>query len=158
MKQKQIINGGDEVGAWVFQRSGGEWTKGRGASLGLLEDGHLVAGVAYDNWNGASICMHVAAERPVTWLTRPFAWIAFHYPFEQLGVRKVIGLVSSTNEAAIRFNLSLGFVREATLAEASPNADLIIFTMMKHQCRWLNWNQNGKAQSTSSPGLSRGSD
>jgi RimJ/RimL family protein N-acetyltransferase len=139
--KREIVSGGDQVGEWVFKLTGGGWTPGRGTSLGLLENGVLIAGVAYDNWNGSSLCMHVAAIRPKTWLNRPFAWAAFSYPFDQLKVRKVIGLVSSKNEAAIRFNRSLGFVCEATLADASPDADLLLFTMTREQCRWLNWNK-----------------
>jgi RimJ/RimL family protein N-acetyltransferase len=100
----------------------------------MVEDGKITAGVLYDMYNGRSICMHVAVEKPVS---RRFTQAAFFYPFEFLKVQKVMGLVDSTNEKALSFDRKLGFVEEARIADAGKYGDLVILTMTRPQCRWI---------------------
>lgn len=109
-----------------------------GAAIGLKDAyGNLIAGVLFDNYNGASIQMHVAAEPGARWMTREYLHCCFAYPFRQLAVRKIVGLVSCTNLPARRFDEHLGFHLEATLTDAHPDGDLLVYTMTKQQCRWL---------------------
>lgn len=131
----RIITGEDErVGSWVCERTGGHYVEG--STVGLEQNGALVAGILYDHFNGASIQMHVASEGK-HWLNREYLWFAFHYPFEQLKVRKVIGVVPSVNEAALRFDRHLGFTDEGCIKDAHPQGDLVLLTMTKDQCRHL---------------------
>lgn len=125
-----------EVGPWVCERFGGAWDASTKKAIGLERDGVLVAGVMYDNFLGSSICMHVAAEGGY-WLTRDFLHAAFTYPFDQLGVHKVIGPVDSSNARARKLDTHLGFVPEAVLTGAAAGGDLILFTMTRQQCRFL---------------------
>lgn len=128
----------DLVGPWVTEKLGCSWNKGRGVTIGLLHpDKGLVAGVLFEDWNGANILMHVAAVPGRHWLTREFLWFVFYYPFEQLKVKRITGLVASTNLDAIRFDKNLGFELEATLKDAHPSGDLLVFKMTKDKCRWL---------------------
>lgn len=109
-----------------------------GVAIGLEEDGRLIAATLFDMYNGASIAMHVAAVPGCRWITREYLAVCFGYPFAQLGVRKIIGLVSSANRQAQRFDEHLGFVLEGTLKDAHPDGDLLLYSMSKEQCRWLN--------------------
>lgn len=124
-----------ELGHWLCSRTGGEYTGG-GSYVGLEKDGSLVAVVGYEDYNGASVRMHVAGEGR-RWMTRDYLWFCFYYPFEQMKVRKILGLVHSANADAIRLDKHLGFVHEATIADAVPDGDLLILTMTKEQCRFL---------------------
>ncbi len=108
------------------------------AAIGLEEDGELIAAVIFDMYNGASIAMHVAAVPGARWMTREYLAVCFRYPFVQLKVRKIIGLVSSANRQAQRFDEHLGFVLEGTLKDAHPDGDLLLYSMSSEQCRWLN--------------------
>lgn len=110
----------------------------RASGIGLEQDGRLVAGVKFDDWNGASVCMHVAAAPGAQWMTRAYLNACFDYPFNQLGVRKILGVVRSTNAAARRFDEHLGFELEATIAGAAPGGDLLIYSMTRDRCRFLN--------------------
>lgn len=131
----KIVTGEDRrVGEWVCARTNGSYTEG--VAIGLERDGVLIAGVLYDHYNGASIAMHVAAEGK-QWLNRDYLWFCFWYPFEQLKVNKVIGPVPSTNEAALRFDKHLGFIEEARIKDGAPGGDLILLTMTRQQCRYL---------------------
>jgi hypothetical protein len=125
------------VGPFVAARSGAQYIPAAAKCIGLVEDGKVIAGVMYEAYNGANVSMHVAGEGR-RWLTRDFLWICFDYPFNQLGVKRVTGVVPSSNADARRFDEHLGFVYEATLKDAYPGGDLIIYSMHRDQCRWLN--------------------
>lgn len=141
---KELIIGRDSiVGPWVCARGGGTWTPGRGATVGLADLEHgLLAGVLFEDFNGANIVMHVAAVPGRRWLCREFLWFCFHYPFNQLGCRTVTGIVPSSNIEARKFDEHLGFTLKATLEDAHPEGDLLIYTMKKQDCRWLNLKRN----------------
>jgi hypothetical protein len=146
-----IINQDERLGPWICDRLGTEWLSGRGSCIGLEEAGEIVAGVLFDSCNGASVMMHVAAIPGKRWMTRELLWICFDYPFNQLGVKKIIGLVASRDESVIAFDTHLGFVHEATLKDAHPSGDLLLLTMTRAQCRWLHMRSPyGKAESPES--------
>lgn len=134
----RIVYGEDEaIGRWVCARTAGQYLPGESRSIGMVnDDGSIVAGVLYDHYNGRSIAMHVAGEGG-RWITRPLLRAAFAYPFRQLGVGKVLGFVDSTNAAARRLDEHLGFVLEATLRDAGPHGDLLLYSMTAEQCRFL---------------------
>jgi RimJ/RimL family protein N-acetyltransferase len=114
--------------------TGGEY-HGGGQGIGLDRDGELIAGVLYDNFNGKSVCMHVAGVG--NWLNRDFLRVCFDYPFNQMKVGKLIGLVDSGNAKALKFDRHLGFVSEALIKDAGKTGDLHILTMTREQCRFL---------------------
>lgn len=134
----------DRVGPWVCDRTGGAYYPGAGAAIGLEKNGELIAGVFYDNYNGRSICMHVAAVGK-NWLNREYLFVCFDYPFRQLKVNKILGFVDSTNHDALKFDKHLGFEIETVIKDAGPHGDLIILSMTNENCRWLN---GRKKQST----------
>lgn len=142
----------DFVGRWVCERAGGEWS-GVGATFGLVErDGGkdtLIAGVLFDSFNGANINMHVAALPGRRWMTREFLFAVFDYPFRQLGVKRITGLVAASNADARRFDEHIGFKLEATLKDAHPDGDLLVYCMTREDCRWLQLRSRyGKEQRT----------
>lgn len=98
--------------------------------------GQLLGGCLYQRYNGRSIYMHVAGVTP-HWLTRTGLYVAFHYPFEQLRVFKIIATVPSNNHRALVFDYKLGFVEEHRIAGAVVGGDLVILSMQRPQCRWL---------------------
>lgn len=102
----------------------------------------LLGGVILRDWNGASILMHVAGFTP-HWLSRDFLWVCFHYPFVQLGCKKVLALVSSGNPRAIDFDKKIGFIEECRIKEADLNGDLVLLSMRREDCRWLSIKPRG---------------
>ena len=55
-----------------------------------------------------------------------------------MGARRLTGLVASDNHAARRFDEHIGFKLEATLVDACPTGDLLVYAMRREDCRWLN--------------------
>jgi RimJ/RimL family protein N-acetyltransferase len=108
------------------------------SAIGLERDGELVAGVLYEQHNGPNVMMHVASDGSRHWMTPAYMAACFRYPFLQLGVNRVSGLVRADNKDAQRFDEALGFKAEGVLREAaSDGADLILYGMLKRECRYL---------------------
>ncbi len=139
---------GSAVVDWVAKRTNEFGNFGAATGIGLQlrgepgvnrEFGHqwsIIAGVAYAEWNGVNVVCHIAAEGK-RWATREFLGVIFDYPFRQLKAKRITVCVGSGNLPSCRFVKHLGFTLEATLKEAHPTGDLLIFSLREPQCRWL---------------------
>lgn len=106
--------------------------------LGLESDGELIAGVVYEGYNRFNVWMHVAAEPGGKWLNRSFLRYCYHYPFVELGCKRVSGYVEASNLASRRFCEHLGYAQEAVLSgAASDGGDVILYVMRREDCRYL---------------------
>jgi len=114
-----VDNDPARVGAWVAEKNDGFYTAIDDPAIGLECNAELIAGTIYSDYSGRSICMHTAIER----MNREFLWYCFYYPFIELNVKKVLGLVDSFNSAAINLDRHLGFVQEAIIADAIPRLE-----------------------------------
>ena len=128
---------GDKVVQWVAQRTNEYGNFGAATGIGWESEGKLVAGVAYCEWNGVNVVCHIASDGSKRWATREYLWTIFDYPFTQLGCRRITVAVGEGNSASRRFVQHLGFTQEATLDSAHPTGDLLLFSMFKERCRWL---------------------
>jgi len=130
----QIIFGQDlRVGTWVFEKTGGLYTKKDSTTIGLEKNGELVAGFVYNNYiPNRSIAMHVAGNL----FTKKFIKAGFRYPFKQLKVLKTIAFIDSTNIKSVKFTSKLGAIHEATIKDAGRHGDLLIYTMTQEQFRF----------------------
>ena len=118
----------------LAQRLGGKYTE-HAKSLGCVVGGRLVAGTTYDEYNGRSMQMSIWVEsRP----TAEWSRAIFTYPFDDVGVHKLIGLIFGDNAKSIRLAERSGFVLEATLKDVTLHGDLLMYTMTRDQCRVLN--------------------
>lgn len=148
-----VVTGKDEIfGPWFCKVQGTEFVPGASVYIGLMEGEEILAVAAYDNFNQANVNMHIAAIPGKRWLIREYLWYCFYYPFITLKVRRVTGIVPSGNLQARKFDENLGFTLEATLKDAHPDGDLLVYVMTKESCRWLTLKErsNGKTIGTSS--------
>ena len=128
----------DHIGSWVCARAGGVYNPAGSYAMGVAEGGELIAGVLYNNYYPeGSVQMHIAAEPGRRWATRDVLHAALDYPFNQLKVRKIIGIVREDNIAAQRIDEHLGCVLETRIAGACAGGDLLVYTMNREQCRYL---------------------
>jgi RimJ/RimL family protein N-acetyltransferase len=131
-----VLVQGDEVARWVAEKTSADLTA-KAQAIGLLKDGKLIAGVAYDCYSGTNVFAHQRIEGRVT---REFWWAVFSYPFEDLGCNRITGFVQATNDKAIKLNEHLGFVEECRLKGAAHDgSDMLLMVMWKKDCRMLNW-------------------
>lgn len=131
---------GQAVVDWVAQRTGAIFGVARG--IGLSRGGKIAAGVAYTDFNQRNIFVHVACDGP---LTRKFLWTICDYPFNQLGVERVTGMIPAAHRNALDFAERIGFKYEATLENAHPKGNLLIYVAHRDNLAWLQQQQYRKA-------------
>lgn len=102
-----------------------------------LVDETLQGGVIFSDYTGESIHAHIAGLHR-HWLTHDLLWMMFHYPFNQLGVKRIFGQVPENNLKALEFDLKLGFTPVVRLEGVYPgNVACIIMRMERDDCRFL---------------------
>lgn len=105
-------------------------------SFSRWKGGELLGGVVYQRYTQSSMFMNVAGFAP-NWINRDFIWLAFHYPFIQLGCERVFGLTHEGNAHALEFERKLGFTIETRIKKVYPDGDQIVLVMERDTCRWL---------------------
>jgi len=128
-----VIVSNPYVGLWVAKRIKGQYNEESSQALGLKSGDKLVAGVIYEDFNKASVVCHIACER----LTKSYLHAIFDYPFNVMGVNKIICPVASDNSASKRLVEKMGFSVEAVLKDCHVNGDILLYTMKKSDCKYL---------------------
>ena len=139
-----VVDHDREIAAFMCERMGIQNAFQSGRGVGMLnaplgDTPRLVAGIWFEQFNGANMMMHVAADPDfrARWMTRELLWYTFHYPFIECGCRRVTGVISASNKEAIEFDERIGFRYEATLKDAAPDGDMLVYVMFREDCRWL---------------------
>jgi len=128
------------IGAFVNVRQGHppstSW--GNYNALGLVRNGHLVAGVIYNGFDGANVNMHVGAVSGSHWMTKEFLYAAFDYPFNELNRKRISAFIRATNKRTIAFVKKLGFVYEGKLQDFyTDGGDMVVYGLLHDKCRFL---------------------
>ena len=127
---------GEHVARWTMQKIG-SFTEGMTA-VGWERDGELIAGTAFENFNGNNMFGHQRIDSPPP---REYWFAVANYIFNQCGCKRFTATVEADNHRAIKLNKHIGFVIEATLKDAGRNGDLLIMTLWPENCRPLNWSK-----------------
>lgn len=102
----------------------------------MADMNHVAVAIGYNAFIGRTCCMHAVIQRPDLVSPR-IVREAFEFPFVVCGCEAVLGLVDSTNDAALSFDTKLGFVEVARVPNGGTDADLVILRMLRADCRWL---------------------
>ena len=122
---------GDAVGEWVSKKVNGEWFKNSSFAIGVLEDGKIVSGCVFDNYNIASVRGTIASDIPIK---RAFIKAILDYPFNVLKVNCVLITVSSANTKSRKFVEKLGFKYLVSIPNACKDGDMEIYSLVKQDC------------------------
>ena len=128
--------GQEEMVSWAQKVIGCQFRPDAKA-IGLEGDNGLQAVTVFDGFSQCDCNIHVASDGSGRWMTREFLFHSFAYPFIQLGLRRVTGLVPAKNEAALRLDLHLGFEHEGRCRNALPDDDIIVLGMLRENCRFI---------------------
>lgn len=105
--------------------------------IGWARNGNIVMGAMFNNYNGASIHMHIAKLHGESF-SPTFIAAIMDYPFRQLGVKRVTGLVAENNHVSRRFAQHLGARMEGVLQDALPDGNLLVYGLLRKDAnRWL---------------------
>ncbi len=132
----------DAVLAFLAERIAGFEPTPGAVALGVLKQGRLVAGAAYERFNGVHVEASIAAEPGSRWASRRTLFALFDYPFGQLGCRAVTVTVPATNLRSLNLALKLGFAPCAYVPFAARDGStLVVLQMERSQCRWIGHGQ-----------------
>lgn len=101
-------------------------------TIGVEEDGDLVAGVIYHNYSGAYGTIELSAYSTTrSWTDRSVVRFLFDYPFYQLGCRQVLARHSEHNSRARRIWNALGGIEVRLPKMRSDTEDEIVAILTK---------------------------
>jgi len=127
----------DILGKWALDRIPYSTTWNEFRAIGLIDEVQILAVVIYNDFYEAGCAIHIAGSPGRRWLTRDFLFAAFDYPFNHCKYRRLTGYVASKNLEAQRLDEHLGFKREGYLREMLIDDDVIVYGMLKSECRFL---------------------
>ncbi len=137
---QQIADGlvvGSGVAEWVASVVGGRHDLAQSEGIGYARDGNIVMGAMFSNYNGAQIHMHIALTRGVP-MAPTFVAAIMDYPFVQIGVKRVTGMIFEDNEPSCRFAEHLGARKEAVLQDYLPTGNMVIYGLLREDAqKWL---------------------
>lgn len=117
----------------LMSKLGGVYSE-NATCIGCVVNNELVAGVIYDKYNGVSLHVSIWAGSRPSW---EFSCAIFDYPFNQIGVKKIVGLIFGNNEKSIRLAEHAGFILEGKVTDYCEEGDMLIYTMTPDQCRFI---------------------
>lgn len=141
---RRIVFDSLNVGVFIAARAKCIFNPATDHTIGVVDDskqfhesGYVLGGVLFTNYTQASIWLHMAGSDS-NWATPTFLWVVFDYAFNQLGCRRIYGIVEKENELALKINMKLGFEIAACLPDVFASGDGIVVYMTPAQCKWLN--------------------
>lgn len=100
--------------------------------------GMLRGGFIYTRFSGESIFIHFAGYDE-HWISRDFLWVAFDYPFNQLGVKRIFAEMREDYGDVLAINEKAGFRRVARIEGVYPDGVASIVSRLdREDCRFLN--------------------
>lgn len=129
-----ILDDDERVGRWLLDRIDyvEGWQPGH-KCIGYEKDGQVMAAAVFENYTGHDIDVSIGVEKG----NRKFLRAVFAYPFKQLGCRRLSCEVRTKDKATQRFVQNAGFVVEGRKRDATPSSDLILYGMVRSECRFL---------------------
>lgn len=132
-----IVINDPSVGEWVREKIPKVpcWVPGF-KSLAAAENGEMLGAVVYDAFTPYECCIHVRLDKPGC-KTPEVLRAVFAYPFEQLGLKRLTGLVGAQNDKGRQLCTWLGFHLEGCKANGLGDEDELIYGLLRENCRWL---------------------
>lgn len=131
-----IYNDDERLIKWAQDVIGCEF-RADAKAIGYGNGDDIFAVTVFDGFSVCDCNMHVASDGTGHWLSRKYLLALFAYPFIQLKLRRVTGLVPARNESALRFDAHLGFEFEGRCRNALPDDDIIILGLLRENCKYI---------------------
>jgi RimJ/RimL family protein N-acetyltransferase len=127
-----------EICQWAGQQLGMRFQPvGLPTTIGIVRNGKIVGAALYSNYEHPNIVGTFVTTSP-NWASRQVIKEIFHYPFVQLGCKRVTGMIEENNATAREFFERLGFKQEARLEDWFTSGAGICYALFaKDAARWL---------------------
>lgn len=138
------------INDWVAERGGGRANPGFCTALGWADSaGTLCAGLVFSDCNGASINVNIALDGGI--FPRILLEAGLFYVFSQLQLKRLTFVIKEANIRSQNLVRRLGAVPEATLRDAHPSGNMLIYALFPEDCKIWSRVKNGKVQRQRSP-------
>lgn len=137
MATEVIYDRQDEVKAFALEKIGLPGFREDAVAIGLARDGEIIAACVFECFSQCDCSVHLASDGSRRWCNREYIVRCMAYPFLQLNLRRITGLVPARNKAALNFDLAFGFKQEGYIRHGMPDDDLVLLGMLREECRWL---------------------
>jgi RimJ/RimL family protein N-acetyltransferase len=133
-----LVNCDEFVKDWVAVMCGvGVIRDAEAKGLGCLNvDGLLVAGVVYSRFAGNTAFIDAAAA-PNAHIPRVVLAAFVDYPFNQLGLQALFSHIREGNHRAVRIVTKIGFQFQSKIPQGYPDGDMLLYTLVRKDCRYL---------------------
>ena len=122
-----VVYGQDErVVSWIADQLGYPESFPCSSAIGYERDGHIVAGVCFDNMSTTNLFAHIATSGP---LPRALLVATALYAFKQCGVLRMTFMVYDDNAQCVRLVEDLGAELEAKLKDGHAGGDTLIYAL-----------------------------
>jgi hypothetical protein len=105
--------------------------------MGLEQDGKIIAGIVFNNFNTSNATAHIAVLKP----SKAFLKLLEHaadYAFNLCKLKRLTGLVEMSNRKALALDKHIGWEEEFVMRSAAADGgDLQVFVLWPDKCRWL---------------------
>lgn len=133
-----LIYNDPDWGHEIARLAGTYYNARNSANIARVVSGECHAGVVFTNYvRGVSIFGHTAIFVE-NGMSRDLLFAGLDYPFNQLRVKRIFGLVPECNERAKRFNMRLGFKEVARIEGVFLHDDAcIVMRLDREDCKLL---------------------
>lgn len=133
---------GDAPTAWFKERLP-LLKDSEGHAIGVSDGQKIICSVFYHDCIRAldgsvwSLQMSIASDHP-GWAKRGIIRALFHYPFQQLGCRRVTSIISKGNRRSRKLCEGMGFSLEGTHKHGMPGGETALtYGLLREDCKWL---------------------
>lgn len=126
----------DQIGNWVAAQTGQVTEWGDFYAMGVMCGPEVLAGIVFNNMNGANATCHIAVKRSGKHLIK-LLQAAYDYAFNQCKLKRLTGMVPTSEPKTIAFDKHLGWEYEFTMKDAHPDGDMVVLKMTPESAkRW----------------------
>lgn len=135
----RVVPGDVRVSRWVARQiEGGPVDWGPHASLAVVRDGEVLAGIVYSEKHGDYDIRASIATRGPGWATRGVMRALFDYPFEQVKVRRITCLIAAGNVKSQTLCEKMGFTLEGIHPCAWDGQETALsYGLLRENCKWV---------------------
>lgn len=136
MTTQLVFDQKERIGQWVAGEI--DYTAGLTGyyAMGVEQDGEIVAGILFHQFNGSNAWAHIACRKP----SRAFVELLKHgyqYAFTHCGLRRLTGAVVDSNQKALKLDLHMGWQEEFVMKQAGVGGeDLHILVLWPENFRY----------------------
>lgn len=102
-----------------------------------MQGSSVLAGVVFNNFNATNCTVHIAIKKR-TKLLIPLFRAVCDYAFRQCKLKRITGMVPTSEPEVIEFDKHLGFREEFVMKDAAEGADMQVLVMTPADAaKWL---------------------